>query len=51
MQNTVSQSDLPPLARKLAFAANREGVAERIGRTVSRMLRRKEAFDATRFPR
>jgi transposase len=29
VQNTVSQSDLPPLAKKLAFAANREGVAER----------------------
>ena len=29
IQNTVSQYNLPPLARKLTFAANREGVAER----------------------
>ena len=28
IQNTVSQYNLPPLAKKLIFAANREGVAE-----------------------
>jgi transposase len=28
IQNTVSQYNLPPLAKKLTFAANREGVAE-----------------------
>jgi len=28
VQNTVSQYNLPPLAKKLSFAANREGVAE-----------------------
>jgi transposase len=29
IQNTISQYNLPPLAKKLTFAANREGVAER----------------------
>ncbi len=29
IQNTVSQYNLPPLAKKLTFAANRAGVAER----------------------
>jgi transposase len=28
IQNTVSQYNLPPLAKKLSFAANRQGVAE-----------------------
>src|SRR5687768_11016946 len=29
VQNTISQYNLPPIGKKLTFAANREGVAER----------------------
>src|SRR4029453_558145 len=39
IQNTVSQYNLPPLAKKLTFAANRAGVAERFAdESVRRMV-------------
>jgi len=38
IQNTVSQYNLPPLAKKLTFAANREGVAERFTDTSVRRM-------------
>ena len=39
IQNTVSQYNLPPLAKKLTFAANREGVAEQFAdASVRRMV-------------
>jgi len=39
VQNTVSQYNLPPLAKKLSFAANREGVAEQFpDESVRRMV-------------
>lgn len=39
VQNTVSQYNLPPLAKKLSFAANREGVAEKFpDESVRRMM-------------
>jgi transposase len=39
IQNTVSQYNLPPLAKKLTFARNREGVAEKFAdESVRRMV-------------
>jgi hypothetical protein len=36
IQNSVSQYNLPPLAKKLSFAANRQGVAEQFPETSAR---------------
>src|SRR5205085_11697126 len=38
IQNSVSQYNLPPLAKKLLYAANREGVAEKFSHASTRKM-------------
>lgn len=38
IQNSVSQYNLPPLAKKLTYAANREGVAEKFAHASTRKM-------------
>src|SRR5207253_945050 len=38
IQNSVSQYNLPPLAKKLLYAANREGVAEKFAHASTRKM-------------